>query len=71
MKAETARKYAALKGCLSKLESVAVAFSAGVDSTLLLKVATDVLGADNVLAVMGRSPSVPVAELTSAATLTD
>lgn len=37
-------KYQALKDYLSKLESVAVAFSGGVDSTFLLKVAYDVLG---------------------------
>lgn len=38
---------------------VAIAFSGGVDSTLLLKVATDMLGPDNVLAVIADSPSLP------------
>jgi uncharacterized protein len=42
---------------------VLVAFSAGVDSTFLLKVARDTLGRDNVLAVTGRSPSVPADDL--------
>lgn len=37
-------KYSALKKYLASLESAAVAFSGGVDSTLLLKIAHDVLG---------------------------
>ena len=43
-------KYTALKIYLASLKSVAVAFSGGVDSTLLLKIAHDVLG-DRVIAV--------------------
>lgn len=39
-----------LKNNLSKLNNLTVAFSGGVDSTFLLKVAKDVLG-DNVLAL--------------------
>ena len=43
-------KYTALKIYLASLKSVAVAFSGGVDSTLLLKVSHDVLG-DKAIAV--------------------
>ena len=42
--------------------SVVVAFSAGVDSTFLLWLAARTLGADNVLAAMGVSPSLAARE---------
>ena len=42
-----------------------VAFSGGVDSTLVLRLAADG-GADRVLAVTGRSPAVPASELAEA-----
>jgi uncharacterized protein len=42
---------------LTCLKRVLIAFSGGVDSTFLLKVAADTLGPDNVLACIGISPS--------------
>ena len=44
------KKFKNLQKILEKLESVVVAYSGGVDSTLLLKVAVDTLGSENVLA---------------------
>ena len=55
-------KYDRLQGILRDLKSVAVAFSAGVDSTLVLKVAIDTLSPDNVVAVTGKSDSLAHAE---------
>ena len=54
-----------LKAYIKSLESVAVAFSGGVDSTFLLKTAHEVLG-DNTVAVTARSHSFPARELTEA-----
>lgn len=51
---------------IGSLISVAVAFSAGVDSTYLLSACVDVLGAENVLAVTARSASMPDEELSEA-----
>ena len=58
-------KFNTLKKYLDSLGSVVVAFSSGVDSTFLLKVAQDVLG-DRVIAVTARSCSFPERELNEA-----
>ena len=59
------QKYENLRNYLKSLGSVVVAFSAGVDSTFLLRVAHDVLG-DQVIAVTAASCSFPVRELKEA-----
>lgn len=62
---ELHEKYKKLKDYLKSLESVAVAFSSGVDSTFLLKTAHDILG-ENVIAVTAQSCSFPKRELDEA-----
>jgi len=56
-------KYSRLKELLTSFDKVAVAFSGGVDSTLLLKVASDCLGPHNVLALTAVSPIFPAYEI--------
>ncbi len=52
-----------LKEIVQPMEKVLVAFSGGVDSTLLLSVAQNTLGNENVLAVTALSPLYPEREL--------
>ena len=52
------QKYEKLQSILQQLGSVAVAFSSGVDSTFLVKVAHDVLG-DKAVAFTAASDFVP------------
>ena len=64
----TQRKYEHLQLILKELDSVVIGYSGGVDSTLLLKVAHDVLG-DRALAVIGRLETYPSSEYREAVAL--
>src|SRR6266540_5611904 len=59
-------KYERLRQIVRGLESTLVAFSAGVDSTLLLRVCVDELGPERAVAVTAVSESYPSHELAQA-----
>ncbi|MGJ0906899.1 ATP-dependent sacrificial sulfur transferase LarE [Clostridium botulinum] len=63
-------KYNNLINYLKDLKSVAVAFSGGVDSTLLLKAAKEALG-DNAISITIGSPYIPKWEIKEAKELVD
>lgn len=62
-------KYESLKNALCAMRSVLIAFSGGVDSALLLKVAAEALPKDRILAVTARSHTMPGAEIEEAVRL--
>lgn len=65
MNNDLCKKYDALKDYFQTLESVAIAYSGGVDSTLLLKVANDCLGTQ-ALAITARATMIPAREIREA-----
>lgn len=65
MNKDLEKKLKDLKEYLKRLQSVAVAFSSGVDSTFLLKVAHDTLQ-DKAIAVTAKSASFPQREINEA-----
>lgn len=65
MNREILDKLESLKEYLGNLGSVAIAFSGGVDSTFLLRVAHDVLG-ENTIAIMLKAKAFPSEELVEA-----
>jgi pyridinium-3,5-biscarboxylic acid mononucleotide sulfurtransferase len=66
MKSMVQQRLEDLKKIFKSMGRVVVAYSGGVDSTLLLKVARDTLGDENVLAVTALSPLYPEREVEGA-----
>src|SRR5438067_2463935 len=62
---ELAAKYARLREILWEMGQVVIGYSGGVDSTLVMKVAHDVLG-ENAVAVTGDSEAFPQGEVDAA-----
>lgn len=58
-------RYRRLESILRDMESLAIGYSGGVDSTLLLKVAVDTIG-DRAVAMIGRSETYPTREFEEA-----
>ena len=70
MSPDVTSKYNHLTSILGTMGSVAIGYSGGVDSSLLLKVAVDTLGA-NALAMIGRSQTYPTREFEEAVALAE
>ncbi|MFH1258188.1 MAG: ATP-dependent sacrificial sulfur transferase LarE [Candidatus Micrarchaeota archaeon] len=62
---ETGIKLELMRSQMEKMGKAIIAYSGGVDSTLVLKIAKDVLG-KNALAITASSPSLPESELEEA-----
>ena len=60
------RAVVAVSTSLAGVQRLGVAFSGGVDSSLLLALATQVLGAERVVALLGVSPSLAAEERSAA-----
>ncbi|HUK57479.1 MAG TPA: ATP-dependent sacrificial sulfur transferase LarE [Nitrospiria bacterium] len=69
MDTQTHQNLERLQDIFQKMDSVLVAFSGGIDSTLVLKIAHDVLGA-RAAAATSVSPTVPASELESSRQIT-
>ena len=70
MSPEREKKLRTLQSILTSMGSVAIGYSGGVDSTLLVKVAAGVLGA-NAVAMIGRSKTYPTREFEEAVALAE
>ncbi|HVB65574.1 MAG TPA: ATP-dependent sacrificial sulfur transferase LarE [Nitrolancea sp.] len=68
MNSSTQEKYSQIQQIMADLGSVVVAYSAGVDSTLVLRIARDALG-ERVVAATGLSDTYPDEEMAEARTL--
>lgn len=69
MRSKENPKLSQLADIIATLESVGVAYSGGTDSSYLLAICLDVLGADRVLALTADSPLTPRTELIDACAL--